>query len=356
MAATVRGLEQFETRYFSNANHRTVAGWIRDRFLSAGLQSTALDSFQYSQSWQYNVVGTIPGSIPGPEIVIGGHYDTNSSDILHAPGADDNGSGTSAVIEAARAVAASGYLPAATLRFVAFAAEEVGLRGGADYATKARTASRDIQAMINFDMIAHRLAGQADRDYYVVWYTGAESLASMDSLMARNYTTLTPIMTTSYRSGSDSYQFWGRNYPAVFNIERDFSPFYHSPNDRSDTLDFPYAAEILQAGLATLVRLDQTLKPQGGGTPLPSELALRQNFPNPFNGGTAIPYSVSVQRRVVLTIYDMLGREVERLVDADRPPGYYVAQWSAASVASGLFLCRLSDGERSESIRMVHIQ
>lgn len=356
MASTVRGLEAFGTRYFSNANHRTIAGWIRDRFLAAGLRSVVLDSFQYAQSWQYNVVGTIPGALQGPEIIVGGHHDSYSSNILAAPGADDNASGTSATIEAARAVVTSGYKPAATLRFITFAAEEAGLRGGADYAAKARTADRDIRAMLNFDMIAHRLAGQGDRDFYLVWYTGAEWLASLDSSMARTYTTLTPLMTTSYRSGSDSYQFWSRSYPAVFSIERDFSPFYHSPQDRSDTLDFPYAAEILQAGLATLVSLDRSLKPRSVSSTLPSALALQQNFPNPFNGGTEIPFSVPAQRHVSITVFDMLGREVVRLVDEDRLPGTYFARWYAANAASGVFICRLTDGERTESIRMVHVQ
>jgi bacterial leucyl aminopeptidase len=354
LESTVRGLEAFRTRYFSNANHRSIVAWIRDRMVAAGLRSVQLDSFMQGQYPQMNVVGTVPGSVQGPEIVVGGHFDSNSSDVLRAPGADDNASGTSAVIEMARAITASGYAPRSTIRFVAFAAEEVGLRGGWDYASKAKAAKRDIRAMLNFDMIGHRLAGQPDRDYYVVWYAGGESLARIDSSVARTYTTLTPVLTTSYRSGSDSYCFAEQGYRAVFHIERDFSPFYHSPNDLSDTLDFGYAAEIARVGLATLIRVDQEVP--SGGTVIPASFVLAQNYPNPFNAGTEIRYSVGSTGRVVLTIHDLLGREVARLVDADLTPGSYAVRWAADNVASGVFIGRLSGGDGSGSIRMVHIQ
>jgi hypothetical protein len=353
LESTVRGLEAFGTRYFSNANHRSIAAWIRERMVAAGLRSVELDSFMQGNYQQMNVVGTIPGSVQGPEIVVGGHFDSNSSDLLRAPGADDNASGTAAVIEMARAITASGYAPRSTVRFVAFAAEEVGLCGGWDYAGKAKTAKRDIRAMLNFDMIGHRLAGQPDRDYYVVWYALGESLARIDSSVARTYTTLTPVLTTSYRSGSDSYCFAEQGYRAVFHIERDFSPFYHTPNDLSDTLDFGYAAEIARVGLATLIRVDQEVPP--GGTVIPGSFDLAQNYPNPFNAGTEIRYSVGSTGRVVLTIHDLLGREVERLVDAENVAGG-VVRWAADNVASGVFFARLSVGGRTESIRMVHIQ
>jgi hypothetical protein len=78
------------------------------------------------------------------------------------------------------------------------------------------------------------------------------------------YTTLTPVPTTQYRTGSDSYSFWGQSYPSVFCIERDFSPYYHSPNDLIQYLDFAYAGEVVRAGLATLLTLDMAPPPVAG--------------------------------------------------------------------------------------------
>ena len=347
LESTVRGLEAFGTRYFSNANHRSVAAWIRDRMLAAGLRSVELDSFTQGKYPQMNVVGTIPGSVQGPEIVVGGHFDSYSFDVLRAPGADDNASGTAAVIEMARAMTASGYTPRSTVRFVAFAAEEVGLRGGWDYANKAKAANRDIRAMLNFDMIGHRLAAQPDRDYYVVWYAGGESLARIDSSVARTYTTLTPVMTTSYRTGSDSYCFAEQGYRAVFHIERDFSPFYHTPNDLADTLDFDYAAEIARVGLATL---------DPGG---PGNAFRRHGCSGELRSRAELPQSVQcrdgdpVLRRVEPDGWcspSMICWE-ERwqglwMPRCSQRGGTQAVRWAADNVASGVFIGRLSAGRR----------
>lgn len=254
----IQAMQDFGTRYWNNANRDSVSRWVRAQYLAAGVNDVRLDSFQYSGTWQTNVVATMPGSAyPTRELIVGGHHDSYSSNVLQAPGADDNASGAAAAIEMARVIKLLNYEPINTLRFIGFAAEEAGLRGSASYAQRARQANRDIRAMLNYDMIGYRNQAQGDRDVYVVWYTGAEALSTLHSSAATVYTPLTPVLTTSYRSGSDSYSFWQQNYKAVFLIERDFSPYYHTPNDLLQYLDLPYSADIVRAGLATLVTLDQ---------------------------------------------------------------------------------------------------
>ncbi len=265
VSAYIQGLQDFGTRYWSNVSRDTVSRWVRSRYVEAGLTDVKVDSFQFSTTWQQNVVATIPGTVaPEAEIVVGGHHDSYSSNVSLAPGADDNATGTAAALEMARVLKQVGYEPAVTLRFMGFAAEEAGLRGSASYAQRARAANRDIRAMMNYDMIGTRNAAQGDRDVYVVWYTGSEAFADLHAATAQLYTTLTPVITTSYRSGSDSYSFWQQAYPSVFCIERDFSPYYHSPSDLLQYLDIPYATEIIKAGLAMLVTLDQMPPPVTG--------------------------------------------------------------------------------------------
>ncbi len=273
----IQAMQDFGTRYWNNANRDSVSRWVKAQYVAAGVADVRLDSFQYSSTWQANVVATLPGTVyPTREFIVGGHHDSYSSNVLQAPGADDNASGAAAAIEMARVLKLMNYQPAYTMRFMGFAAEEAGLRGSASYAQRARQANRDIRAMLNYDMIGYRNQAQGDRDVYVVWYTGAEALSTLHSSAATFYTPLTPVLTTSYRSGSDSYSFWQQNYKAVFLIERDFSPYYHSPNDLLQYLDMPYSAEIVRSGLATLVTLDQMppsvaglqLRDRGNGTSL----------------------------------------------------------------------------------------
>jgi hypothetical protein len=262
IASTIQGLEHFTTRHWSYPNRDTVSSWIRSEFLALGLTDVRFDSFACNGTVQRNVVATMSGALhPELVIVIGAHYDSQSSDAAHAPGADDNASGTAAVLEIARVLQSVQFRPNVTLKFVAFAAEEAGLLGSAAYASECRTDGMEIKLMMNFDMIGYRDSLQADRDLYVVTYPGSERFSNLFAALSSAYTTLTPIFTSNYRSGSDSYSFYQYGYDAFFAIERDFNPFYHSPNDRFVYLDMAYAREVIESGLATLLLLDRVPPP-----------------------------------------------------------------------------------------------
>ncbi len=79
--------------------------------------------------------------------------------------------------------------------------------------------------------------------------------------------------------------------------------------------------------------------------PLPMTFALEQNYPNPFNPRTEIRYQVSGVSHIRLIVYDLLGREVETLVNEIKMPGTYEAGFDASSLASGVYFYRLqADG------------
>lgn len=78
---------------------------------------------------------------------------------------------------------------------------------------------------------------------------------------------------------------------------------------------------------------------QGGGYPLRPYLA--QNYPNPFNPSTRIEYYLPARSHVTLTIYDMLGRIVTRLVDGSSVSGWHTAVWSPENCATGVYFYRL---------------
>ena len=74
---------------------------------------------------------------------------------------------------------------------------------------------------------------------------------------------------------------------------------------------------------------------------LPTEFALGQNFPNPFNPTTIISYQLPAASRTSLKVFDILGREVATLVDGEQASGYHQVVWSVASGSSGLYFYRL---------------
>ena len=77
---------------------------------------------------------------------------------------------------------------------------------------------------------------------------------------------------------------------------------------------------------------------------IPTEFALRQNFPNPFNPSTTISYQVPQTGLVLLKVYNLLGQEVTTLVNEEQKAGYRLVQWNASNTATGVYFYRLQAG------------
>ena len=74
---------------------------------------------------------------------------------------------------------------------------------------------------------------------------------------------------------------------------------------------------------------------------LPLEYTLTQNYPNPFNPETVISYQLPVMNKVILKVYDVLGREVATLVNKQQRAGYYEIDWNASNLTSGIYFYRI---------------
>ena len=74
---------------------------------------------------------------------------------------------------------------------------------------------------------------------------------------------------------------------------------------------------------------------------IPDRITLEPCYPNPFNPTTTIRYDVAVPSRVQLTVYNLLGQEVARLVDSRQLAGFHTITWNATGFPSGIYLCRM---------------
>ncbi len=90
----------------------------------------------------------------------------------------------------------------------------------------------------------------------------------------------------------------------------------------------------------------------GTGT-VPERFELSQNYPNPFNPRTAIRFTLHESTEVVLSVYDVLGREIEILVDAELQPGQHTVTFDAAGLPSGIYVYRIRAGSLYEQNRMI---
>ncbi len=101
-----------------------------------------------------------------------------------------------------------------------------------------------------------------------------------------------------------------------------------------------------------------------GGNRLPRVFSLGQNYPNPFNPSTTITYAIPEGSGVVattLSVYDVRGRLIDRLVDEKRVPGYYQVHWSGRdqsglAVSSGVYLYTIEAGDYSSTRKMVIVR
>jgi len=76
----------------------------------------------------------------------------------------------------------------------------------------------------------------------------------------------------------------------------------------------------------------------------PSGFSLFQNYPNPFNPSTIIKYSIPVNQHVTLIVYDILGREIEKLVNEEKTAGEYEVKFNGQNLASGVYIYKLTSG------------
>ena len=95
----------------------------------------------------------------------------------------------------------------------------------------------------------------------------------------------------------------------------------------------------------------------GGAEPeqgiVPTEFGLDRNYPNPFNPGTRIGFRLPEEAWVTLTIYNLRGSEVDRLVGERLPAGAYHIWWNASQLPSGMYIYRMVAGRFTSAQRML---
>lgn len=250
------------TRYsYATAELEKAAQYLSSQYAALGLTVT-YDPFSYGGYPMNNLVAELPGAGPDSDhiYILCAHYDSISRDPYNvAPGADDNASGSAAVLEAARIL--SQYQFNRTIRFVHFAGEEQGLIGSAHYAAAAAQRGDLIDGVINLDMIAYETVPSNDHIVEVHAGVNPASIALADALISNiaeyDLLLVPQKLTSNATNRSDHASFWNQGYPAILGIEdfQDFSPYYHSASDTLANMQTHMMVEYTKACVATLAEL-----------------------------------------------------------------------------------------------------
>ncbi|MBI2418127.1 MAG: AGE family epimerase/isomerase [Ignavibacteriales bacterium] len=111
----------------------------------------------------------------------------------------------------------------------------------------------------------------------------------------------------------------------------------------------------LQAGSGGKFKVTFALTSAGtlANNNLPKTTELKQNYPNPFNASTVITYTLPRQGEVSLSVYDLLGTEVTKLVNEEKQAGTHKISFNAGSLPSGVYFYRLSTGSMVQTKKFV---
>jgi len=239
-----------------------TAGYVQSQLESFGydvtLQPVEFDSDETGQVTSSNVIAIKDGAeCPERIFVVGSHYDS----VPETPGADDDASGTAAMLEIARALADTD-LPA-TVYFTGFTFEELGLVGSRVMADDFAARHAQVVGMYSLEMVGFTdPATSAEFILALGNETSAPLLGAVEQ--AKMFVPGLPIVTLSAAGGgetspdtrrSDHAPFWDAGYQAmlVTDTANFRNPNYHQPSDTLDTINLPFATNVTRAMLATTV-------------------------------------------------------------------------------------------------------
>ncbi len=336
------------SRYANNVANQYAADYLYEK-----LNSYGLETFRQNFNWNgQNVYAIHYGEERNQYVMLCAHYDDMPYGNF-APGADDNGSGTAAVIESARIL--SNYSFEYSIIFALWDQEEQGLIGSDNYAQLAGDRGDSILAVINLDMIGW----DSNNDNILEIHTQDYNLSSWLAKYVRDINTdyniglVTQIIDPG-ATASDHYSFWLRNYSAILLIEdyitnqngtSDFNAFYHTTLDNLNGINQNYFFKNTKLGIGSAASLafGDNLFTDTNDIVIPSKYILYQNYPNPFNPSTTIKYELPKSGFVTLKIFDILGNEIATLVNENQETGIHFTEFDIKDFdyASGIYFYAL---------------
>lgn len=211
----------------------------------------------------HNVIGILPGTDPQlakEVVVVGAHLDhlgmggasslaDNKSPAIHH-GADDNASGTSALIEIASILASPVNRPKRTVVFIAFSGEELGLLGSVHYVKSPVFPIKDTVAMVNLDMVGRM------KDKSRLSLIGVKTSPGWESVVSPlvRQSGLNVVLEDSTSGGSDHQPFQAAKVPVTF-FFTGLHADYHRPSDTADKLDVDGIAKVSQLAARIVERV-----------------------------------------------------------------------------------------------------
>jgi leucyl aminopeptidase len=255
---------EYKNRFYTTTGGVSASDDLQKTWKQLAGNRTDVTIKQYKHaSWpQRSVILTIKGTTKPKEIVvIGGHLDStigNTTENSIAPGADDDASGIASLQEVARVLLSSGYKPRRTIQFMAYAAEEVGLRGSAAIAAEYRVQGKKVVGALQLDMTNYK--GGSPDIAMINDYTNAAQNKFVKDLAAHYLPELTVVDSACGYACSDHASWTNNGFVSSFPFEAPMgqhNPWIHTSGDTLDKSGNTanHAIKFSRLGLAYAVEL-----------------------------------------------------------------------------------------------------
>lgn len=257
-------LSNFNTRYYKSETGVESSKFIRDTWANIARKRNDVKVELYNhKNWpQPSIIMTIEGSEKPEEIVVvGGHADSIAGFFGgggKAPGADDNASGISTITEVIRILMNNNFKPKRTIKFMGYAAEEVGLLGSKEIASQFKQRSAKVIGVMQLDMTLRK--GTVDKDIVMMSdYTNAAQNEFIGRLIDEYVKVPWGYSRCGY--GCSDHASWTANgFPASIPFESSMEDINRQIHTARDTLesaggDAKHAAKFARLATAFVVEL-----------------------------------------------------------------------------------------------------
>lgn len=349
------GPEVIFSRNESQPGNALAADWLQVRCQQMG--HTAQVQL-FDDGVGENILVEIPGAVhPERKVIICGHYDAMPGGPVAAPAADDDGSGTVAVLEALRVL--DGHTFENSIVFAFWDEEELGKLGSIFYANGIDTGDVEIVGVVNMDAISYD--GDGDGLMRVHTKNIANSVALKDTAMMVNETyaglQLPMAINLPGATYSDHASFWTKGLSAILIIEdfdNDGNPHYHTTTDLVDYIDQPYFHGLARLSIGTTAVMARPIAEETAVQPVDAAPVLPRLFvhPNPTSGTTVVRTG-AFDGLASLALYDAMGRQVMDIASGYATEGKRVFEFDADRLAPGSYVLRLFVNGRSTSVPLV---
>jgi hypothetical protein len=243
-----RDLFAFDSKYITQPGNQLAIAYLEKTLRSFGYEPE-LQWFEPRPGVRTaNVIATLKG-MTNPELiyVVSSHFDS----VERGAGADDNSSGTTALLEAARVLAKRPQ--AGTIKFAFFTGEEAGLLGSREFVRRAVAAKDKVVAALNNDMIGWQSDQRLDN---TIRYSN-DGIRDLQHAAAMQFSDLITYDSRYYQN-TDAHAYWDAfgdiiggigSYPILGN------PHYHQSHDVLETIDQQLVAEVSKTTTATIMWL-----------------------------------------------------------------------------------------------------